>query len=83
MVVGFREIGRGHQPMVNFSQLMNMSCLTVNAFDNISKTIKEAYKVASEQSMNEAALNAKQGSKEKINTGEALVQVAINGSWQT
>ena len=37
----------------------------------------------SEQSMNEAALNAKQESKEKLNTGEALVQVAIDGSWQT
>ena len=33
--------------------------------------------------MNEAALNAKQESKEKLNTGEALVQVAIDGSWQT
>jgi hypothetical protein len=83
MVIGFPEIGKGHQPMVNFSRLMNMSCLTVNAFDNISKTVKEAYKFASEESMNEAALTAKQESKEKLNTGEALVQVAIDGSWQT
>ena len=43
MVIGFREIGRGHQPMFNFSRLMNVLCLTVNAFDNISKTVKEVY----------------------------------------
>ena len=33
--------------------------------------------------LSKAALNSKQGSKEKLNTGEALVQVAIDGSWQT
>ena len=33
--------------------------------------------------LSKAALNAKQESKEKLNTGEALVQVAIDGSWQT
>ena len=45
--------------MINFSHIIYMSYLTVNAFGSINETIKEAYKIAAEVSMKEAALNVK------------------------
>jgi len=32
MIVAFREIGRGHEPLISFSRIANLSCMHVNAF---------------------------------------------------
>ena len=82
MVIAFHEIGKGHRPLIDFARIANMSSMSVNAFDYANTVVQEAYKASAEQSTREAATKVKEIAKEKTHSGEALVQVSLDGSWQ-
>ena len=79
-LIGFREIGAGHESMQSFSSCMNMYCLSHNGYNKINKTVLLAYKDAAEKSMLRAAAEAK-----RLNdciTELKQIRVSIDGSWQ-
>ena len=65
MVIAFREIGKGHQPLVDFARIANTSCMNNNAFNKINNTIQNAYKLLAEQSTKVAAIKVKNKAKEE------------------
>jgi len=82
MIVAFREIGRGHEPLISFSRIANLSCRHVNAFQNNNELIQAAYKSAATDSMKFAGSVIRENAEEKSLTGEKLVQVSLDGTWQ-
>jgi len=82
MIVAFREIGRGHEPLISFSRIANLSCMHVNAFQNNNELIQAAYKSAATDSMKFAGSVIRENAEEKSLTGEKLVQVSLDGTWQ-
>ena len=65
MVIAFREIGKEHRAMLDFSRIANMACINVNAFENINTTVQEAYRVSAEQSTKDAAEKVAEKAKEE------------------
>jgi len=79
-VIGFREIGAGHEAMKSFSSCTTMYCLSHNGYNKINKTVLLAYKDAAQKGMLRAAAEAK-----RINdsiTDLKHIRVSIDGSWQ-
>lgn len=83
MVIAFREIGKGHRAMTDFSRMANMSCMSINGFQNANTIIQEAYAFSAEQSTKEAAMKVKEEAKEEDNaSGKKLITVSTDGAWQ-
>jgi len=55
MILAFREIGQGHEPLVHFSHIANLSCMNVTAFQLNHELILTAYKSAARDCMKFAA----------------------------
>ena len=81
MVTAFREIGKGHEPLKNFSRLANMHCVTNNAYQRINSKLMGAYKAVAEESMTKAGQDVF-SEAEKTADGEGLCRVSLDGSWQ-
>ena len=81
--IAFREIGKGHQGMQNFSRVMNMHSIASNAFDNIQEKIFLAYEAIAEKSMAGKAAEIREKSK-KLDSDPsiAICQVSLDGTWQ-
>ena len=83
MVIAFREIGKGHRAIEDFSRLANMACMNVNAFENINTTVQEAYKLSAEESTQAAAMKVAEKAKEEhAASGKKVVTVSTDGAWQ-
>ena len=65
MVITFREIGKGHQALVDLARIANTSCMNKNAFNKINNTIQNVYKLSAEQSTKAAAIKVKNKAKEE------------------
>ena len=86
----FREIGKGFETMKTLSRLMNMSePINVKACSAINDHLLEAYLVAADNSMSQAATEVKEISeKQKGGTSspreDSLTDciVSLDGSWQ-
>ena len=81
-VTAFREIGRGHQAILNFSRCMNMEGLSKPAYDNINDELHYAYENATNKNMSKAAEEVKTLSQEKLesDTNISLCQCSTDGS---
>ena len=82
MIIAFREIGQGHEPLSHFAYITNMSCMNVNAFQHNHKLIQAAYDSAAKDCMKFAANEIKANAVEKSTTGVPLIQVSLDGTWQ-
>ena len=83
MVIAFREIGKGHQALVDLARIAKTSSINNNAFNKINNTIQNAYKLSAEQSTKAAAIKVKNKAKEEhIGSGKKLIRVSSDGSWQ-
>ena len=82
--IAFREIGKGHQGLENFSRIMNMHSIAGNAFANIQEELSKAYEVVAEASMAKKADEIREMSETKLDLDPsiALCQVSVDGSWQ-
>lgn len=54
---------------INISRMNNMSCMSINAFQNANAVIQEAYAFSAEQSTTEAAMKVKEEAKEEDRNG--------------
>ena len=81
MVTAFREIGKGHEPMKNFSRLSNMHCISEKGFREVNSKLMVAYKAVAMESMGKAGEDVLSES-EKTTDGEGLCRVSLDGSWQ-
>lgn len=82
--IAFREIGKGHQGLENFSRIMNMHGMASNAFANIQEEMFQAYEKVAEASMARRAAEIREKSDKKLESDPsiALSQVSLDGSWQ-
>ena len=64
--IAFREIGKGHQGMENFTRIMNMKGLSCNAYNKMKEDICNAYSKVASDSMSGAASEVAQTSKDKL-----------------
>lgn len=82
-VIAFREIGKGHEAIVNFSRCMNMHCLSEPSYRNINESLSTAYEVAASNSMGKAAKEViKSGKNKKHSKGITMCRTKVDGSWQ-
>ena len=76
MIIAFRQIGKGPQALVDFARITNTSCMNNNAFNKISNTIQNAYKLSAEQSIKAAAIKVKNKAKEEhVGSGKELKEI--------
>ena len=54
MVAAFREIGKGYEPLRNFSRLSNMHCVSSKTYRDINSKLMTAYKAVATESMKKA-----------------------------
>ena len=80
-VASFREIGRGHESLVNFSRCMNMFSIQRKTYNSISESLHGAYENAAEQSMQKATHQIKENLFELTNP-YPLCCVSVDGTWQ-
>ena len=82
-IIAFREIGRGHEALKNFSRCMNMPCMTVSAFENINEELYSAYESVCSDSMKNAAIEVRDSGAEKVPGHDiAITQCSLDGTWQ-
>ena len=84
LVVAFREIGKGHEAVDNFSRIMNMHGLSLPAFANIKEDMIIAYENAAKASMLRAAEKVHNETEEEVprDPSITLCDVSIDGPWQ-
>ena len=82
MVTAFREIGKGHCAMQNFSRCMNMHGIAENAYSNANQELYNANENAGEESKRQAALKVKENANESVQGNVTICQCSIDGSWQ-
>ena len=87
-VTGFREIGKGHEGLTNFTRCMNMHTLSEPSYRNINKELHCVYEKTATESMMQAADSA---FKECVESGDTvqkdgekigLCRVSLDGTWQ-
>ena len=81
MVTAFREIGKGYEPLKNFSRLSNMHCVASKTFHDINSRLMTAYKSVASESMQKAGKEVLSDA-EKTEEGKGLCRVLLDGSWQ-
>ena len=81
MVAAFREIGRGYEPLQNFSRVANLHGMTRTCYDAINDKLGDAYDSVAKKSMSKAAETVFDKS-EKSTDGHGLCRVSLDGSWQ-
>nr|XP_047122595.1 uncharacterized protein LOC124806069 [Hydra vulgaris] len=83
-VMAFREIGRGRDAMLTFTSIMNMPPpLSKPSFDCINSKLYDAYKSVAEQSMKNAAMEARRILKPDSNMNDVIdCGISIDGTWQ-
>ena len=84
LVVAFREIGKGHEGIENFSRVMNMHGLSLPGYANIKKDMTIAYEIAANASMERAAekVHNQAGHNVPMDPSIALCDVSVDGTWQ-
>ena len=80
-VIAFREIGKGHQAIQNFSRCMNMKGISENGYANLNRELSNAYEDAADASKSKAASEVKQSGVEEVDN-RYLCQCSLDGSWQ-
>eukprot|EP00112_Aurelia_sp_Birch-Aquarium-sp1_P003132 Seg1349.9 transcript_id=Seg1349.9/GoldUCD/mRNA.D3Y31 product="hypothetical protein" protein_id=Seg1349.9/GoldUCD/D3Y31 len=82
--VAFREIGKGHQGLENFSRIMNMHGIASNAFSNIQEEMFQAYEKVAKASMarKAAEVRGKEDVKLDSDPSISLCEVSLEESWQ-
>ena len=82
--VAFREIGKGHQGLENFSRLMNMRGILSKGYEKISHEVHEAYEKVGTTIMSKAASEVHAHGKETLNEGPSIVlcECSVDGTWQ-
>ena len=83
-VMAFREIGRGHEAIKNFTSIMNMPPpLSAMSYSNINSILHEAYKQGADASMKKAAKEIKKAVNPSSCDNDVIdCQIGIDGSWQ-
>ena len=79
-VIGFREVGKGHEAMVNVARCMNMFSLGNAAYNQINGSLGDAYEQAAEESMKKVASDIKQNTT--TNQDPVTCRVSLDGTWQ-
>ena len=84
LVTAFREIGKGHQGIDNFSRIMNMHGLSWPGYENIKGDMIIAYENAASASMRKAAEKVHAETEQKLpgDPSVTLCDVSIDGTWQ-
>ena len=84
LVTAFREIGKGHQGIDNFSRIMNMHGLSWPGYENIKGDMIIAYENAATASMRQAAEKVHFETEQKlpVDPSITLCDVSIDGTWQ-
>eukprot|EP00112_Aurelia_sp_Birch-Aquarium-sp1_P002653 Seg1297.4 transcript_id=Seg1297.4/GoldUCD/mRNA.D3Y31 product="hypothetical protein" protein_id=Seg1297.4/GoldUCD/D3Y31 len=84
LVTAFREIGKGHQGIDNFSRIMNMHGLSWPGYENIKGDMIIAYENAANESMRKAAEKVHNETEQKLagDPSVMLCDVSIDGTWQ-
>jgi len=82
--VAFREIGKGHQGLENFSRLMNMHGISSKGYEKISHEVHEAYEKVGTNIMSKAASEVHAHGKETLNEDPSIVlcECSVDGTWQ-
>eukprot|EP00112_Aurelia_sp_Birch-Aquarium-sp1_P018473 Seg441.5 transcript_id=Seg441.5/GoldUCD/mRNA.D3Y31 product="hypothetical protein" protein_id=Seg441.5/GoldUCD/D3Y31 len=80
-VIAFREMGKGHWAIQNFSRCMNMKGISENGYANLNRELSNAYENAADASKSKAALEVKQSDATEVDNNH-LCQCSLDGSWQ-
>ena len=80
-VAAFREIGKGHEGMVNVSSCMNMFHLGEPAYHAVNDALQDAYEFTANVSMKQAATEANTTSNDML-ADIPTCRVSLDGTWQ-
>ena len=82
-IIAFREIGRGHEQILNYARLMNMQGISNSSFTNINNALFEAYEKADDLSIQKACQEIKDEPRNlKTDDGMTICRIHIDSSWQ-
>jgi len=81
-VMSFREIGKGHDALVNHSRCMNLQCLSQPAYRKLNQKLHTAYETAATKSMQAVAEKIRDTSTKTATNNSSVCRVTIDGSWQ-
>ena len=82
--VAFREIGKGHQGLENFTRIMNMHGISFKGYEKINHKVHAAYEKVAINSMAKAAREVYANGKEKLEEDQSIVlcECSLDGTWQ-
>ena len=75
-VIAFREISRGHNAIKNFLNVLNLYCISNNAYSLLNKDVHVAYETAASEGMSRVAQCITDGKSTPAKT-----TVKIDGAW--
>ncbi|XP_057301380.1 uncharacterized protein LOC130635880 [Hydractinia symbiolongicarpus] len=87
-VAAFREIGKGHESIINFSRCMNVHSISEWTYRNINKDLHDAYQKVAVESMGHAADTALKKCRDDGDVIQredrqlGLCRVSLDGTWQ-
>ena len=84
-VIAFREIGEGHEAIVNYARCMNIRAISECLFRNINEDLFIAYEKAATKCMKTVSSEIKDAANEvdKHESGLTMCRVSLDGSsWQ-
>ena len=81
-VVAFREVGKGHESMINISRCLNMYVITETTYAALDQSLyHQAYQEAADNSMQLAVREIKTATNDN-NSQPTKCRVSFDGTWQ-